>query len=63
MTLESQPRPSISSRLVDRQTAVTLAGIGAGGRGPWPFVTGIPDGRADIGGPPAQYLAMAGWAA
>ena len=29
MTLESQPRPSISSRLVDRQTAVTLAGIGA----------------------------------
>ena len=63
MTQDNQPRPSIVSRLVDRQTVVTLAGIGAGGRGPWPFVTGIPNGKGDIGGPPAQYLAVAGWAA
>ena len=63
MTQDNQPRPSISSRLVDSRTAVTLAGIGAGGRGPWPFVTGIPNGKIDIGGPPAQYLAVAGWAA
>ena len=63
MTPESQPRPSIVSRLVDQHTTVTLAGIGAGGRGPWPFVTGIPNGESDIGGPPAQYLAVAGWAA
>ncbi len=63
MTSESQPRPSIVSRLADQNTAVTLAGIGAGGRGPWTFVTGIPNGKADIGGLPAQYLAVAGWAA
>lgn len=63
MTPESRPRPSIVSRLVDQRTVVTLAGIGAGGRGPWPFVTGIPNYKADIGGPPAQYLAVAGWAA
>ena len=63
MTPESQPRPSIVSRLLDQRTVVTLAGIGAGGRGPWPFVTGIPNDKADIGGPPAQYLAVAGWAA
>ena len=63
MTQESQPRPSIVSRLLDQHTAVTLAGIGTGGRGPCPFVTGIPNDKADIGGPPAQYLAVAGWAA
>ena len=63
MTQDNQPRPSIVSRLVDQHTAVTLAGIGAGSRGPWPFVTGIPDGKTDIGGPPARYLAVAGWAA
>ena len=63
MTPESQPRPSIVSRPVDQRTVVTLTGIGAGGRGPWPFVTGIPNDKADIGGPPAQYLAVAGWAA
>ena len=63
MTPESQPRPSIVSQLLDQRTAVTLAGIGAGDRGPWPFVTGIPNDKADLAGPPAQYLAVAGWAA
>ena len=63
MTQESQPQPSIVARPVDQSTVLTLAGIGPGGRGPWPFVTGIPNGIGDIGGPPAQYLAVAGWAA
>ena len=63
MSPESQPQPSIVARPVDPRTVLTLAGIGAGGRGPWPFVTGIPNGEGDISGPPAQYLAVAGWAA
>lgn len=63
MTQESQPQPSIVARPVDQSTVLTLAGIGPGGRGPWPFVTGIPNGQGDIDGPPAQYLAVAAWAA
>ena len=63
MSPESQPQPSIVARPVDPRTVLTLAGMGAGGRGPWPFVTGIPNGQADISGPPAPYLAVAGWAA
>ena len=63
MSPESQPQPSIAARPVDPRTVLTLAGMGAGGRGPWPFVTGIPNGRGDISGPPAPYLAVAGWAA
>ncbi len=67
MTLEnspgaaSQPQRSIVSRPVGADTVLTL--IGAGGRGPWPFVTGIPNLSSDIGGPPPQYLAVAAWAA
>ena len=63
MTPESQPQPSIVARPVDPRTVLTRAGMGGGGRGPWPFVTGIPNSNADIAGPPAQYLAVAGWAA
>ncbi len=57
----SQPQRNIVSRPVGDDTVLTL--IGAGGRGPWPFVTGIPNLSSDIGGPPPQYLAVAAWAA
>ena len=59
----SQPQRSIISRPVGADTVLTLIGAGAGSRGPWPFVTGIPNLNSDLSGPPPQYLAVAGWAA
>ena len=59
----SQPQRGIISRPVGEDTVLTLIGAGAGSRGPWPFVTGIPNLSSDLSGPPPQYLAVAGWAA
>ena len=57
----AQTQRNIIARPVGEDTVLTL--IGAGGRGPWPFVTGIPNLTSEIGGPPPQYLAVAAWAA
>ena len=54
---------TIVSRPVGNNTVLTLIGSGEQNRGPWPFVTGIPNPGADIAGPPAQYLSVAAWAA
>lgn len=54
---------SIVSRPVGNNAVLTLIGAGDRQRGPWPFVTGIPNPGADIVGPPAQYLSVAAWAA
>lgn len=54
---------SIVSRPVGGDTVLTLIGAGDNTRGPWPFVTGIPNLKSDLAGPPAQYLSVAAWAA
>jgi len=54
---------SIVSRPVGNNTVLTLIGAGDQSRGPWPFITGIPNLSADMAGPPAQYLSVAAWAA
>ena len=54
---------TIVSRPVGNDTVLTLIGAGDPSRGPWPYVTGIPNLNADIAGPPAQYLSVAAWAA
>ena len=54
---------TIVSRPVGSDTVLTLVGAGDHSRGPWPFVTGIPNLAADLAGPPAQYLSVAAWAA
>lgn len=54
---------TIVSRPVGSDTVLTLVGAGDHNRGPWPFVTGVPNLRADLSGPPAQYLSVAAWAA
>ena len=54
---------SIVSRPVGKNTVLTLVGAGDQSRGPWPFVTGIPNLSAEMAGPPAQYLSVAAWAA
>ena len=56
-------RRTIVSRPVGDNTVLTLVGAGDQGRGPWSFVTGIPNFRADMVGPPAPYLSVAAWAA
>ena len=56
-------RRSIVSRPVGNNTVLTLIGAGDHQRGPWPFITGIPNLNADMAGPPAQYLSVAAWAA
>ena len=54
---------NIVSRPVGNNTVLTLIGAADQTRGPWPFVTGIPNPTADLAGPPAQYLSVAAWAA
>ena len=54
---------TIVSRPVGGDTVLTLIGAGDRSRGPWPFVTGIPNPANDLAGPPAQYLSVAAWAA
>ena len=69
MTQNSAPPVSLETprtivaRPVDKDTVLTLVGAGDRTRGPWPFITGIPNLNADTAGPPSQYLSVAGWAA
>ena len=59
--------PPLQRNIVARPIGVdavnTVIGAGPGQRGPWCFVTGIPNRDSDMVGPPPQYLAVAAWAA
>ena len=57
------PDRNIVSRVVDGQSVLTVIGVVPGQRGPWPVVTGIFNGEADMPGPPPAYLSVAAWAA
>lgn len=54
---------NILARPLGTESVLTVVGAGPGGRGPWSFVTGIPNPNSDIVGPPAQFLSVAAWAA
>ena len=54
---------TIVSRPVGSNAVLTVIGSGDHTRGPWPYVTGVPNLNADMVGPPAQYLSVAAWAA
>ena len=54
---------NIVARTIGEQAVLTVIGDGPGQRGPWPYVTGIPNLNFDIVGPPPQYLSVAAWAA
>lgn len=58
-----QMERNIVSTPVGEASVLTVIGPGAGQRGPWPFLTGIPNPDVDLPGPPPQYLAVAAWAA
>ena len=54
---------NIVARPIGGESVLTVIGAGLGQRGPWSFVTGIPNPDFDMMGPPPQYLAVAAWAA
>ena len=61
--MRDQLEQNIVSRPIGEGAVLTVIGAGPGQRGPWPFVTGIPNPVLDVVGPPPQYLAVAAWAA
>ena len=58
-----QDAPNIVARTVGRESVLTVLGAAPGARGPWSFITGIPNPGFDMVGPPPQYLSVAAWAA
>ena len=62
-TMTDQPQRNIVARPIGQNAVLTVVGAGPGQRGPWSFVTGIPNPDLDMVGPPAQYLSVAAWAA
>ncbi len=54
------PERNIVSTVLNGQSVMTVIGVA---RGPWPVVTGIANGGADMAGPPPPYLSVAAWAA
>lgn len=58
-----QAQPNIVARSVGADTVLTVVGAGPGPTGPWSYITGIPNSKSDMIGPPPQYLSVAAWAA
>ncbi len=58
-----QPQRSIIARTIGEQAVLAVIDAGPGQRGPWSYVTGIPNRDFDIVAPPPQYLSIAAWAA
>ncbi len=61
--MTGQIQPNIIARPIGKEAVLTVVGAGPGPRGPWSFVTGIPNPGLDMVGPPPQYLSVAAWAA
>jgi hypothetical protein len=62
-TMTKQLQRNIVARSIGGDAVHTVIGAEPGQRGPWSFVTGIPNLDVDMVGPPPQYLAVAAWAA
>jgi hypothetical protein len=62
-TMAPQLQRNIIARPIGADAVHTVIGAGPGQRGPWSFVTGIPNLDFDMVGPPPQYLSVAAWAA
>ena len=57
------PQRSIIATPLDGGAVHVVIGVGPGQRGPCSFITDAPGPDKDMVGPPAAYLALAGWAA
>ncbi len=62
-TMTDQLQRNIVARPIGENAVLTVIGPDAGQRGPWSFVTGIPNPDTDLVGPPSQFLSVAAWAA
>ncbi len=62
-TMTDQIQINIVARPLGKESVITTIGVGPRQRGPWSFVTGIPNLEVDVVGPPAQYLSVVAWAA
>ena len=56
-----QLEPNITSTIINPHTGLTVIGVAAGQRGPWPAVTGVPNPTVDMVASPPEYLAVAAW--
>ena len=61
--MPQQLEPNRTSTIINAHTGLTVIGVAAGQRGPWPVVTGVPNPIVDMVAPPPEYLAVAAWAA
>ncbi len=61
--MPTQLQRNIVARPIGEYAVHTTIGAEPGQRGPWSFVTGIPNLQLDMVGPPPQYLSVAAWAA
>ena len=61
--MADQNQPNFFARPLGRESVLTVVGAQLGARGPWSFVSGIPNYSLDMVGPPPQYLSVAAWAA
>ena len=61
--MAEQIHPNIVARTVGKESVLTVVGAAPDARGPWSFITGIPNPNFDMVGPPPQYLSVAAWAA
>ena len=61
--ITDQFQRNIVARPLGKESVITTIGAGPGQRGPWTFVTGVPNLEADMVGPPPQYLSVVAWAA
>ncbi len=50
-TMTDQPQRSIVARTIGEQAVLAVIGGGSGQRGPWPYVTGIPNLDFDMVAP------------
>jgi hypothetical protein len=62
-TMTPQLQRNIIARSMGENAVHAVIASGPGQRGPWSFVTGIPNPDFDMVGPPPQYLSVAAWAA
>jgi hypothetical protein len=61
--MTTQLQRNIVAQPMGADAVHTVIGPEPGQRGPWSFVTGVPNLNSDMVGPPPPYLSVAAWAA
>ncbi len=61
--MEQSLQRNIVSQIAGDHGVLTTIGVDPAQRGPWSYLTGIPNQQTDMVGPPPQYLSVLAWAA